>query len=388
MLKLPSRLLSRAARVAGYNVNLMLNPLASVWQRAPLLMSFEPMARIPRAVAFEGVPIKRTLVAQALRFFDKVPAFYDEKTPLPLAIGGAWKTLLLADRTRQLECIRNKDVDGYHALSTGLFYNELSLGLANFGITPVGQPIRFELRVDCEAFERVSDRPLDDLSTNARYPSWGMPTKNGVIRNSDPQHGVQATHVLNVGRALSIEPKELVVLDLGSGYGGLSEKVHAWSESPPFQILVDIPLNLITAYIYLAHTFSEEAVTLIDDPKDLARVDRTRVKFLLVPSCYTDELARAFDWHILHNAKSLSEMDADTVAYYMSRLVKSSTRAFIETNSNRTESLNYGEHRDLSARNFPIPDSHVLLSRFFDTRPNRFATSVYLNRSSLSTAAS
>jgi hypothetical protein len=173
----------------------------------------------------------------------------------------------------------------------------------------------------------------------------------------------------------------LVLLDLGSGYGGLSEKVHAWSASPPLQILVDIPLNLTTAYIYLAHTFSEETVTLIDDAKDLDKVDRSRVKFLLVPSCYTDELARTFEWHMVHNAKSLSEMDADTVAYYVSRLVKPSTSAFIETNSNRMGSVNYGEHREMLARHMPVPDSHVLLSRFPDTRLSRYVTSVYLNRS-------
>jgi hypothetical protein len=380
MFKLSPRLLARAARIAGYNLNSMLNPLGSVWQRAPLLMTLERTARVPRVIAQDGVPIDRALVARALRFFERVPAFYGDDTPAPLAIRGAWRSLLTKERAKQLECIANKDVDGYLALATHLFSNELSSGLANFGVTPIGRPVRFELRVDCEAFERVSDRSVDALATNSRYPAVGMPVEKGVVRNSDPQHGVQATHILNLAKALRIPTDELVLLDLGSGYGGLSEKIHAWCASPPLQILVDIPLNLTTAYIYLAHTFSEDAVLLIDDPKGLAQVDRKRVKFLLVPSCYTDELAKRFEWHMVHNAKSFSEMDADTVAYYVSRLIKPSTSAFIETNSNRKGSTNYGEHREVLARNLPVPDSHVLLSRFPDTRMSRYVTSVYLNR--------
>jgi hypothetical protein len=343
-------------------------------------MNLEPSARIPRVVEQKGVPIPRSLVERALRFFDRVPPLYDESTPAPLAIRGAWRALLLEERAQQLECIRTKDVDGYLALATRLFSNELSAGLSNFGVTRLGQPVRFEMRVDCEAFERVSDRPLHDLATNARYPAWGMPSKSGIIRNSDAQHGVQATHILNIARALSIDPSELTLLDLGSGYGGLSEKLHAWSPSPPLQILVDIPLNLISAYIYLAHTFSEGVVQLVDDPRELARVDRRSTRFLLVPSCYTDELSATFEWHVLHNAKSFSEMDPDTVAFYLSRLLKASTLAFIETNSNRMGSLNYGEHREVLARHLPIPDTHVLMSRFPDTRLSRYVTSVYLNR--------
>jgi hypothetical protein len=358
----------------------MVNPLGSVWQRAPALMALESKAKVPRVVECDGVPIPRSLVARAMRFFDKVPPLYDDSTPPPLAIGGAWRALLLRERATQLSYIRSKDVDGYHALAAKLFSNELSAGLANFGVTRAGEPVRFELRVDCDAFERVSDRPFHDLATNPRFPAAGLPTAKGVVRNSDPQHGVQATHILNLARALSIAPDQLVLLDLGSGYGGLAEKLHAWSPRPPFQILVDIPLNLTTAYIYLAHTFSEETVALIDDPKDLRAIDRSRVKFALVPTCYTEELSQTFDWHILHNAKSFSEMDRDTVAFYASRLIKPSTSALIETNSNRMGSLNYGDHREMLARDLPVPDTHVLLSRFPDTRLSRYVTSIYLNR--------
>lgn len=378
---LSSRLLSRAARVAGYNLNSMLNPLGSVWQRAPQLMNLEPRAQVPHVVEQAGVPIPRSLIERALRFFDRVPPLYGDDTPAPLAIRGAWRNLLTRERVRQLECIRTRDVDAYRALAAGLFSNELSSGLSNFGIPRAGQPVRFEMRLDCEAFERVADRPADDLATNARYPAWGMPSPKGVIRNADPQHGVQATHILNIARSLSLDPGELTLLDLGSGYGGLAEKLHAWCSSPPFQILVDIPLNLVTAYIYLAHTFSEDVVQLVDDPGQLAAVDRARTRFLLVPSCYTDELSRQHRWHVLHNAKSFSEMDPETVAYYLSRLLTPSTLVFIETNSNRRGSVNYGGHREVLARDLPIPESHALLSRFPDTRSSRYVTSVYLNRS-------
>ena len=40
------------------------------------------------------------------------------------------------------------------------------------------------------------------------------------------------------------------ILDLGSGMGGLAEMLH-YSENIEKIILVDIPLNLVTAYYYL-----------------------------------------------------------------------------------------------------------------------------------------
>jgi hypothetical protein len=386
MLKLSPRLLARAARAAGYNLNSMVNPLGSVWQRAPQLMALEAAERVPRVAEQQGVPIERSIVERALRFFDRVPPFYGEATPAPLAIGGAWKKLLINERVQQIECIRKKDIEGYQALLTRLFYNELSSGLSNFGQTRVGNPVSFELRVDCEAFERLSDRSIRDLATNRRYPGWGLPVDNGIVRNGDPQHGTQATHILNLARMLSIPAGELVVLDLGSGYGGLAEKLRAWSPVPPRQILVDIPLNLTTAYVYLAHTFSPEAVRMIERPEELGSVDWLQTRFLLVPSCFTAELSEACDWHIVHNAKSFSEMDPGTVAYYVKHVVKATSLAFIETNSNRRGSSNYGAHPETLSRDIPVPDSHVLLSRFPDTRLSRYVTSVYLNRTAIAPA--
>lgn len=377
------RQLERAAELAGYHVHRSVNPLGSVWQVRPPLLGFERRAEVPIVVEQAGDPIDASLVDSVFSFLERIPPFYDDAVPEPLRIDGLWRSFLQKERPSQIECLGSGDRERYRELLTDLFFNELSRGLQNYGIARAGEPVSFELRVDCDAFERLSDRSWEELATNARYRLAGWRGERGIVRNTDPQHGIQATHLLNLARAFGVPSERLTILDLGSGYGGLAEKIYTFSDTPPLQILVDIPLNLTTAYVYLAHTFGPERVELIADASELERIDRSRVAFVLVPSCFSDALATSVRWDLVHNAKSLSEMELRTADYYVSRFVDEDCLAFIETNSNRPGTTSFEGTSETLSRQISVPDTHVLLSRFPDSRVGRYATSVYLRRASL-----
>ena len=369
----------RFARLAGYTVHRSVHPLGSMWQVRPPLLGLERTADVPRVVEQAGEPLDPALVDRVFAFLERVPPFYDEGVAEPLRIDGLWRNFLIEERPSQIACLESGDRERYRRLLQDLFFNELSLGLQNFGIARAGEPVSFELRVDCDAFERISDRSWEALATNERFRLAGWQSPRGIVRNTDPQHGIQATHLLNLARAFELAPERLTILDLGSGYGGLAEKIHAWSPTPPLQILLDIPLNLTTAYVYLAHSFGPDRVRLVDDPDALAHVDRDETPFVLVPSCFTDALARSLRWDLVHNAKSLSEMEPCTARYYVSKLVPESL-ALVETNSNRPGTTSFEGKAETLARDLEIPSTHALLSRFPDSRVGRYATSVYLRR--------
>ena len=47
----------------------------------------------------------------------------------------------------------------------------------------------------------------------------------------------------------------LTVVDLGSGFGGDMEKVARWYKGPLKVILIDVPLNITTAFAYISSCF-------------------------------------------------------------------------------------------------------------------------------------
>ena len=164
------------------------------------------------------------------------------------------------------------------------------------------------------------------------------------------------------------------VLDLGSGYGGLAEKIMVWSNGMITMFLIDIPLNLTTAYAYLARIFGTDRVTLVSSKEQLEKIKLESGKFILVPTLLVPELKINFD--IINNTHSFSEMDLPTVKYYLKTLVTPKTSYLIGTNVNIPRHV-FAGHLEIMSCDFPVPKTHKLLTRFADGIQSRYVTSIY-----------
>jgi hypothetical protein len=266
-----------------------------------------------------------------------------------------------------------------------LFFDELIDGLWNYHYLNKEKFVSPFMLRDLKIFEQFTGMDKSVLARNDNWRRWGLSMDNGVINYADAFHGIQAHRLINLIK--SIGKPVVTVLDLGSGYGGLADLLCRWSDKPINMILVDIPLNLATAYGYLANIYGENRVKLIADTDQLHQnhlsgpLDETQ--FVLIPSIYVENIAAIQEIEILHNAASFSEMDFETVEYYLDKLVSSDLCYLVETNSNLLGSRNYGNFKETLSRDIEalMTTSHDLIARFPENHFSRYVTSIYKNRS-------
>ena len=127
------------------------------------------------------------------------------------------------------------------------------------------------------------------------------------------------------------------VVDLGSGFGGMAHYLMNMTPVPSDIILLDIPLNLTTAYAYLRVTNPRSSIVLVKTLEQLEQLSSQRENIeenqvILVPSILAADVARLFPPTVLHNAQSLSEMSLATIRFYLELLVIPATKVVIESN--------------------------------------------------------
>ena len=388
MIKRLFDLLGRTAlAISGKTTHSFTNPLASPfvdeesWE--VILSRKKGAARHPLSEIKSSNPIDENIILEIFNFFEVIPPFYDSGTPKQLQIGGAWKNLLKEQRHNQLNAINQKDINAYKQLIANQFDNELMYGIWNHGPRPQSGWLHPEFLIELDAFERISDKPREELVVSDNVSNWGIKTPKGIVRYTDPQHGIQANWILKLLDMKNTTEGPTSILDLGSGFGGMAEKLAAWTKTPLQIICVDIPLNLVTAYAHLSQVFGKEKTLLVNDRNLVdtilkSPIDTTR--FVLIPSIYVNEIGDTNVHTILHNGKSFSEMEFEQVSYYLNCLLKPRVDIFIETNSNRKNSVNYGNHQEVISENFPIPSTHKLAFRVPTARPSRYVTSVYFKK--------
>ena len=282
-----------------------------------------------------------------------------------------WKGILEKGRKTQIKLIQEKDKEKYHTLQEKMFYNELIDGLWNYNFYKAKSNCSAKFLSECKMFEMITGKEAKDLVTNKSWECWGLKTTQGMVKYIDPSHGITAFHILTLADTLKKSP---IILDLGSGYGGLAEKIMIWSTETASIFLIDIPLNLTTAYAYLARIFGMDNVTLVSSKEQLEKIKAEAGKFVLVPTSLVSYLDVQFD--IINNTHSFSEMDLATVRYYLETLVRPKVSYLVETNVNIPKHVFVG-HLELMSRNFPIPKTHRLLTKFPDGIQSRYVTSIY-----------
>ena len=341
----------------------------------------ERIRRYPIEVQGERPPLEEFIVDEIFEFYDHILPFYDRDTPTQLQIGGAWRQRLLDIRKKQLLYINDQNKAGYSELLENLFFDELLSGLWNYHYYNNEKFVHHFLLRDLRSFKQFTGQNKAILSRNDSWRRWGLPVDDGVIIYTDSYHGIQAKRLQLL--LDGIRKNNVTVLDLGSGFGGMVDYLCRWSNRPLNIVLVDIPLNLTTAYGYLARIFGENRVKLIGEKKVLTEEFPVRelkdTQFSLIPTTFIEDLASIQEIDILHNAASFSEMDYKTVEYYIEHLVSPNVQYVVETNSNLLGSQNYKGYKEILSRDIEalISTTHDLVARFPESYFTRYVTSIY-----------
>ena len=218
---------------------------------------------------------------------------------------------------------------------------------------------------------------------------WGKAFEGRIVKNTDPDHVMQAWRIIKLLDATK-ESRRHVVVDLGSGFGGMAEKLAMLASRPLDIVLVDIPLNLANAYVFLERIFGPAAVNLVATEAELDQVAATELdqvaatrpdgtRFILAPTLLAHRIPAAFDITLCSNNASFSEMDVVTVNYYIDVLFNKSNNFIVETNSNMP-SVNSSNHREVESSRFVFSDDFVSLIKFPHPFIDRYVTSIYERR--------
>jgi len=319
-----------------------------------------------------------------MAFYQKVPPFYSEDIPEPLKIGGAWREDLQQRRKHQLRIIENKDVEGYRNLLNNMFKNNTCSGMdVPFNIDNKYDYLT-QFYQNLDGFLYLTGKTKKELVSPNIGSKWGINVSGNTIKITEPNQGLKVNSIINLLNFCSINKDNYTILvELGGGYGGDMEKLLRFYKKPLKIIMVDIPLNLTTAFAYLSTIFPKYNSTLVtstDEALNLLEFNDNETELIFIPTLIVDTLKK-LDIDIVHNHGSFSEMDMITIDYYLKVLVTEKTSFLIETNSNK-KVMNTDGHIEIPSSEFPIPKSHILLSRSPTWRTSlghRYLESIYIN---------
>jgi len=334
--------------------------------------------------------IPKHIAEKIMHFYQQVPPFYSDDIIEPLKIQGAWKGNILNGRKEQLDAIKTHDTSKYQKLLDNMFRNEMIYAMwegSYFKDQMIGKRLPPLFLEWMDGYKFLTGRVENELIYESGGAPWGYHAPQGVIKLIDPAQGIKAHNIINLIKLLPTKPNKPVICDLGSGFGGDMEKVARWYNAPMRIILIDIPLNLTTAYAYIAQGFENAELHLIESEAQLDNVlksNNNKLEFIFVPTIFVEKLKHQ-KIHILHNHGSFSEMDAITINYYLKTLLKEDTDFMVEINSNKPAIL-AKSHTEVASSCFDIPSTHSLFMRtptWITAKGHRYLNSVYINKETI-----
>jgi hypothetical protein len=108
-----------------------------------------------------------------------------------------------------------------------------------------------------------------------------------------------------------------------------------------------------------------------------------QAEVLFAPSLFVGEL-EGRPITVLHNSGSFSEMDLDTIEFYLQKLIGPETAFFLETNSD-LDVANTGGHVEVRSSRFPVPRTHRRIYHgpvWSTPGGHRYVFNLYVNRDS------
>ena len=154
--------------------------------------------------------------------------------------------------------------------------------------------------------------------------------------------------------------KRVILVEIGSGYGGLAFHIHRILQRRTTCVLVDLPEILLFAAAYFAAHSPKVRITLAANDSQMKAALKEEYDVILVPSFHADALhgIDAIDFAI--NMDSFQEMNRRDVEHYCSLIFPRLNGIFYVDNIDRHYSLNTDAIESLS----------TILSRYAAIYPN------------------
>lgn len=255
-----------------------------------------------------------TVLAQILERYDR----YGWSEP-----AGEWGVIQAEYRTEMRTALDAHDSEALECVLAGMFRGPMAYGLVS-APDDIEKTLPMELTWRLALWAKVTDsRDVERL----RAPTVGRPLIIGVTPlDGDPvpvmpdamRFDCYARRIWNTITSLACRhvPTDGVVLEIGSGYGGVALQLLRCPGSIQ-TLLCDIPETLYLAHYWLAHATDHKVAWWDDDPD---------ASVVLIPDF---DLERA-NVHpdLVFSAHSFSGMDRATIDGYMKWLEGSGARYF------------------------------------------------------------
>lgn len=328
------------------------------------------------------VKVREIIVEDIFNFFDKVHPFYGNNVREELMIGGAWKEDLLERRPNQLKAIKEKDKDMYSKLLENMFRNEMISGMFSISYYDenlIGNSFPEEFEYNLFLFKYITNMDTDKLYDGDFGNKWGLLKNNKVITLADPYKGINTYNIANLLNTIN-NSENICYMDLGSGYGSDALRVSKLSNKPTRIILFDIPLNLTTAFAYISMNTDKKCflISSISDLDILKDSNYSESHFIFIPTIFAEELSSINPKiKLIYNHGSFSEMDYETVEFYLKTFLTNDVKYLFEINSNES-ATNAGGHIEVKSSLFPLPSAYKLLKRSSTSLGHRYLESLYI----------
>ncbi len=332
--------------------------------------------------------VSEETLSEIFRFFRQIDPFYNDQLREELQIAGAWKDDLKIRRKNQLKAIRNEDKNLYRELLDNLFRSELISGMWQvryFDEDTLGSlfSINHTILLEKTIYSMYGKYEESWIVDGDFGKPWGLAiSKNNIVTYSDIEY---YSYAMNCAQILRSQSKDCpIFIDLGSGTGSLSLKTAKMLKSKSKIILIDIPMNLTTAYAFVK-TNSDYDCNLICSLKELDKIKNSSLDattFYFIPSNFIEQIPDVInEIDLLYNHGSFSEMDKKTIDLYLDVLTNRIKCNYVyEINSNQNI-LNAGNHIEIPSSEFGFPVHMKLISKYpaIINEPHRYVCSLYKN---------
>lgn len=280
------------------------------------------------------------IISNILYFSNEIDMFYNNiNIREELKINGSWKHDQRIRRQNLIKNLKDRNKTNLSNLFENMFFNEIVEGVWCYQHYKeknkefmIGDFVK-----DYLEFKTIYPKETI-MSFDTNLPHWGYKlVDTGLfIKPMDLWHTYQ-TILIEIGIKNLFEKdnykKKYNIIEIGSGWGGLAYNLFKKNLFNNI-ILVDIPINLISAYYFLTTAFSTKKVEIVDSAKKaLHLLEKSKDKIILIPSCFFDLIKNSKYESIVVNFGSFPIMEMNTINHYINNLPPK-LKLLIQINSN------------------------------------------------------